>query len=170
MEETGAARIAKGYDVIARVCLIVFAFPLTSLIVLASTSSLFQSFWTGVGCGIIAGIVSGLGLYCMFGFVHDGSHGNIPKSSRVAKYVNFLVMPLMGVSTFTYRKAHLAHHSHLGQSDKDPQYAPFDEGATKTVPICWSTEARWSSTPPSATSSTFSRRSAGSCKTERRPC
>lgn len=74
----------------------------------------------------IAGALSSIGLYFSLGLIHDGAHGNIPKTARLAQLINLYAMPTLGVSTFTYRKAHMAHHSYLGWPDKDPQYAPFE--------------------------------------------
>ena len=125
MSEVSPETIGRRYDQIVGSLLLLFATPFVVLTCWC---------WTGGGSlsavmlfGSVGGVFAGLALYSMFGFVHDGAHGNIPKTSLIARRINLLVMPLMGVSTYTYRKAHLAHHNHLGHCDKDPQYAPFEE-------------------------------------------
>lgn len=122
--ECGERRIAKGYDRVAAVCLTLFLCPLLILVVLASSFQL--SVLALASASAIAGLACGTGLYISLGLVHDGSHGNIPRSASTAHLINFLTMPTLGVSTFTYRRAHMAHHAHLGRREKDPQYAPFD--------------------------------------------
>lgn len=52
---------------------------------------------------------------------HDGSHGNLFGSSRLADFVvNVLGAYLMFETVQGYKKSHMAHHKHLGSLQDDP--------------------------------------------------
>ena len=84
------------------------------------------SLWTLALIVVVGGLVSAAGLYPMLAFVHDSAHGLIPEEARWLRRLNYLIHPLLGVSTLIYKEAHLLHHAKLGIIGSDPQFLGFD--------------------------------------------
>lgn len=123
LTDRGERGVARGYD---RIALTGLTIVFTSLIALVCLLTLggFEPYAL-LGLSVACGLTAGLGLYPLLGLMHDSIHGSMPKGVRIAHLVNYVVAPVLGVSTFTYKRAHLAHHAFLGNKAKDPQYAPF---------------------------------------------
>lgn len=82
-------------------------------------------FWVFIPMVLVAGVISGIGLYFMLALVHDIAHGLLPEKARLARLVDYVVHPLLGASTPVYQRAHLLHHSKLGILGSDPQFIPY---------------------------------------------
>ncbi|GAB4088878.1 hypothetical protein GCM10028785_15470 [Hydrogenophaga soli] len=66
--------------------------------------------------------------------LHDLSHRNVSRRAEVNDLIaRGLVAPLLFADFDHYRKAHLAHHMHLGHPQNDPDFMP-SAGADRS---CW---------------------------------
>jgi len=54
-------------------------------------------------------------------------HDDVHRSDDMLRPFSTFVGVVLGVSTYTYKKAHIAHHSFLGEREKDPQYVMLDD-------------------------------------------
>jgi fatty acid desaturase len=66
--------------------------------------------------------------------LHDAGHRNLHRTPWVNDIItNLLVAPLMFGNLSSYRDAHIKHHLHLGDSERDPDFLP----ATEHRPAEW---------------------------------
>ena len=87
----------------------------------------------------LAAIFIGSRQRAMSNLVHDGSHGNLYKNSKLNDLITDLAAALpMGETVRNYRKSHSKHHKYLGVMSDDPDLEShrrygFDDFATKQI-------------------------------------
>ena len=124
VSSSGEVRIGRTYRKIAFRGACAFLTPICVIGFLSAKFG-FVPWWVQLVAAIFGAALSGIGIYSIFGLVHDQIH-NGRRRGIILNLGCSLVAIVLGVSCYTYRRAHLAHHSSLGQKEKDPQYLFLD--------------------------------------------